>query len=136
MNDEKAQKLKRMIVATERLVQSTEGEARLVFRMTAALLKTADVVSDGVWFRPKHPAPPAIAEFLLFLLGSKRTVDAIVGDFEQLFRADLAEFGVVRARRRYWWRVLRNIGPAVWAKVKKISLIGIIIDYGRSKLGL
>jgi hypothetical protein len=114
-----------------------QGELHLVASIMRAILTVIGRLAAKLdQTQPKAPAPPAFAELLLMMLGSKRTVDAMVGDFEQLFRMDLAEIGVTRARRRYWLRVLRSIGPAAWAKAKKIGVIGIIIDYSRSKLGL
>jgi hypothetical protein len=35
----------------------------------------------------------------------------------------------------YWTQVLRAVGPGIWRRVKKLGFIGILIDYGRSKIG-
>lgn len=79
--------------------------------------------------------PPRFAEFLFQLLAPKRTVKAQVGDLQELFDKNCARFGKRRARLMYWAQVLRAVGPGFWRGIKKLGLIGILIDYGRSKMG-
>lgn len=81
-------------------------------------------------------APPRLAEFLFSLLASKKTVNAELGDMQELFERRVKTHGVPRARMLYWSQVLRAVGPGVWRFVRKWGLIGFLIDYGRSKLGL
>ncbi|MDD1536097.1 MULTISPECIES: permease prefix domain 2-containing transporter [unclassified Bradyrhizobium] len=81
-------------------------------------------------------SPPRFAEFLFSLLASKTTVDAELGDMQELFERRLKAHGKARARMLYWSQVLRAISPGVWRFVRKWGLIGFLIDYGRSKLGL
>jgi hypothetical protein len=79
--------------------------------------------------------PPRLAEFLLQLFASKRSVDAQLGDLQEMFAKNCAKFGSVRANRLYWAQVLRAIGPGLWRRIKRLGLIAFLIDYGRSKLG-
>jgi hypothetical protein len=84
----------------------------------------------------RQPSPPAVAEALMQLLGPKRSINAQLGDLQEMFNTDILRFGDRRARRRYWLQVIRSITPFVVQKFKRLSFIGIIIDYGRTKLGL
>jgi hypothetical protein len=88
------------------------------------------------WEMRITPSPPRLAEFLFSLFASKKTVDAQLGDLQEVFDHNVERYGVARARMRYWSQVLRAVGPNVWRLIRKWGLIGILIDYGRSKLGL
>jgi hypothetical protein len=80
-------------------------------------------------------SPPRLAEALFQLFAPKKTVQHLLGDLQEVFEKNCARFGKARARRLYWAQVLRAIGPGIWRRVKKLGLIGILIDYGRSKIG-
>jgi hypothetical protein len=86
--------------------------------------------------RPVSPRtePPRVAELLVCCLGGrkKRYRRALFDDFDEDFQCDLSKgMTVARARRRYWGRALRSIGPQLWALAKQIGLIGLIADYAR-----
>jgi hypothetical protein len=79
--------------------------------------------------------PPASAQFIFSLLSPENTVDAGLGDLQEIFERHITKFGPDRARAFYWSQVLRAIGPNIWRLIRKWGLVGILIDYGRSKLG-
>jgi hypothetical protein len=71
--------------------------------------------------------PPWLAEALLCIFARAKDVDALMGDFEELFARD-CESGISsrRAVARYWARVLRSIGPQMWQAFKRLGLFGLI----------
>jgi hypothetical protein len=73
------------------------------------------------------PEPPWLAESLLCIFARAKDIEALMGDFEELFARD-CESGVSsrRAVVRYWARVLRSIGPQVWQAFKRVGLFGLI----------
>jgi hypothetical protein len=78
--------------------------------------------------------PPRVAELLVCCLGGpkKRYRRALFDDFDEDFQCDLSKgMTVDRARRRYWGRALRSIGPQLWALAKQIGIFGLIADYAR-----
>jgi hypothetical protein len=79
--------------------------------------------------------PPVIAEFLFSWLAPKRVLQAQLGDLREIFELNVARFGKSRAGMLYWTQVLRAVGPGIWRRIKKLGFIGILVDYGRSKLG-
>jgi hypothetical protein len=80
-------------------------------------------------------SPPQTAEWLFAAFAPKRTVKAQLGDLQEIFENESSRFGAKRAKRLYWTRVIRSIVPALWQKLKKLGWLGILIDYGRTKLG-
>lgn len=84
---------------------------------------------------PPPPAPPRIAELVFAWLAPAKSVHAQLGDMQEMFERNLARFGRHRAQWFYWVQVLRAVGPNLWRHIKKWGVIGILIDYGRSKLG-
>jgi hypothetical protein len=59
--------------------------------------------------RAKPSAPPTEARFLLDLLLPKADREAIPGDWNEEFRAKLAEYGPKRARLWFWGETVRTI---------------------------
>jgi predicted permease len=57
------------------------------------------------------PAPPRIAEFLVWLVSPRAERDFVVGDFREMFEDRVARVGVRGARRWYWRETLRSLGP-------------------------
>jgi hypothetical protein len=86
--------------------------------------------------RPSPVAPPMVAEALLAWFTPKASCDAVLGDLQQLLETDSARLGENHAKRRYWMRVIRNVGPSLWHRIMGLSLVTFLINYGRSKLGL
>jgi hypothetical protein len=58
-----------------------------------------------------HEHPPALAEWLLTLLVSKRKSEALLGDFAEKFHENVTRRGRQRAAWLYWAQVLNSIGP-------------------------
>ena len=85
--------------------------------------------------REDRRSPPRFAELLFSWLAPKKTLHEQLGDLQEIFELNVARFGKSRAGMLYWTQVLRAVGPGVWRRVKKLGLIGILIDYGRSKIG-
>ena len=79
---------------------------------------------------PGLQEPPGLAESLLCIFARTtraKDIDAIMGDFEELFARDCASgMSERRAAARYWARVLRSIGPQMWQAIKRIGLFGLI----------
>jgi hypothetical protein len=80
-------------------------------------------------------SPPQTAEWLFAMFAPTKSADAQLGDLQEMFENDSKRVGTRRAERLYWTRVIRSIAPAAWQKLKKLGWLGIIIDYGRTKLG-
>jgi hypothetical protein len=80
-------------------------------------------------------APPGLAEAVVVLFGPKRRVDAILGDLTERFNEELAQKGLKRARLLFWARVLRSIGPLLWAKIRKAGVFVTICEIGRRFIG-
>jgi hypothetical protein len=93
------------------------------------------VVGQPIAPKTEPSSPPRLAEFAFSLLAPKKSLSPQLGDLQEVFELNVARFGKSRARILYWAQVLRAVGPGVWRRVKKLGFIGILIDYGRSKLG-
>lgn len=81
----------------------------------------------------EQKSPPWLAETLIQLLAPKKTVQHLLGDLQEMYEKNFARFDKSRAGRLYWAQVLCSIGPDLWRRVKKLGLIALLIDYGRSK---
>jgi hypothetical protein len=80
-------------------------------------------------------APPRLAEFLFSWIAPAKSLHEQLGDLQEIFDLNVARFGKSRAEMLYWTQVLRAVGPGIWRRIKKLGFIGILIDYGRSKIG-
>jgi hypothetical protein len=80
--------------------------------------------------------PPAAAAFLLALIASKNSAQALLGDLEEVFQKNAERFGDSEARKMYWFEVARSVRPLVWQWIKRMGFITLVIDYVRSKFGL
>ena len=62
------------------------------------------------------------------LFARAKDVDALMGDFEELFARD-CESGISlrRAVVRYWARVLRSIGPQIWQAIRRVGVLGSLV---------
>ena len=81
-------------------------------------------------------APPPQATFLLALVAPKNSVQALLGDLEEIFQKNTERFGETRARRMYWFEVARSVGPSIWRWLTRLGVITFLVDYVRSKFGL
>lgn len=84
-------------------------------------------------------SPPRLAENLFSAFAPKKSADAQLGDLQEIFQENVKRFGLERARRMYWIRISREIGPLLFQKLKRLvkrwGIIALLIDYGRTKLG-
>lgn len=108
--------------------------AKKLVSPTTIIVNQGDLFDDTLEIQ--QPSPPQLAEALFSMLAPKKTVQHLLGDMQEIFEKNCARFGKARAKRLYWTQVLRAIGPGLWRRVKKLGFIGILIDYGRSKIGL
>jgi putative ABC transport system permease protein len=53
--------------------------------------------------------PPELAKFLLRLLSSREKYDAYFGDIEEIFSERVDYLGLRRAKRWYWWEMLKAV---------------------------
>lgn len=81
-------------------------------------------------------APPILAEALLQWFTPKASCEATMGDLQELLEIDVARLGESHARRRYWMRVVRNVGPSIWQRVLGLSIVSAFITYMRGKFGV
>jgi hypothetical protein len=87
-----------------------------------------------------HQDPAArLAENLFSAFAPKKSADAQLGDLQEIFQENVKRFGLQRARRMYWIRISREVGPLLFQKLKRLAkrfgIIAVLIDYGRTKLG-
>ena len=75
--------------------------------------------------------PPAIAEWLIILIISKRRAESFLGDMEERFRRHVEARGLRRARWLYWAEVLKSILPILWAKARSLGLIAASAEIWR-----
>ena len=70
---------------------------------------------------------PWLAESLLCIFARAKDIEALMGDFEELFARDCASgMSQRRAVARYWARVLRSIGPQMMQAIKRVGWLGLI----------
>jgi hypothetical protein len=79
--------------------------------------------------------PPRTAERLFGIFAPKDTVDAQLGDLQQLYERDCFSLGEKRARERFNIRVLRSLVPLALQKAKRLGIIALLIEIGRRKFG-
>jgi hypothetical protein len=84
----------------------------------------------------KRCSPPATAAFLLAFIAPKNTVQAFLGDLEEVFHKNAARLGERQARRQYWMQVFASLGPLAWQWLKRVGFVTVLVDYFRAKFGL
>jgi hypothetical protein len=72
---------------------------------------------------------------LVGLLVSSKSRDSLLGDLNERFTEELAQFGLMRARRLYWARALSSLWPLLRPAMKKIRLLAMW-EIGRKIIGL
>jgi len=77
---------------------------------------------------PKRCTPPATATFLLAFIAPKNTVQAFLGDLEEVFHKNAVRFGERQARRQYWMEVFASLGPLTWQWFKRIGFLTVLVD--------
>jgi hypothetical protein len=75
--------------------------------------------------------PPMVAEFLLTMIASTRSAEAMIGDLNEIFTREREEVGRDRAVHLYWGRALRSLGPLVWRAIGKALKWGAVIAAAR-----
>jgi len=73
------------------------------------------------------PSPPRFAEYVAILTVNGEHADGLVGDLDEQFQADYAQFGSARAARRYRARVLRSLWPLLRASIRRMIQWGAIL---------
>jgi hypothetical protein len=105
------------------------------FVAVGVVITTINVTAISVWRLRKQGRssssvrrePPWLAESLLCIFARAKDIDALMGDFEELFTRDCAS-GMPhgRAVARYWARVLRSLWPQMWQAIRRVGLLGLI----------
>jgi hypothetical protein len=118
-----------------------EEEAKKVADDAARLQRTV-LVAVVLWLvacasvRQGRPTPPRLGEALLLLFCRSDLADAVAGDLQEKFDADIRNVGLRRAKFRYWIRVVRSVGPLIFARLRNWGLFAAALEYGRRKIGL
>ena len=70
---------------------------------------------------------PWLAESLLCVFARAKDIEALMGDFEELFAKD-CETGLSRRRAvvRCWVRVLRSVGPLMRQAIRRVGVLGLL----------
>jgi hypothetical protein len=93
---------------------------------------------DGVIRVPHHgkaaegPPPPSAGGTILAYICRPDRLEAVLGDLERNFRKRAMRYGVVAARRWYWWQVTRSIGAFCFKLLQSAETIHELLR----KLGL
>jgi hypothetical protein len=110
--------------------------------------ETAEEIKRAVWttailwlavcitFKQERELPPKFGEGLLLLFCNSDLADAIAGDLQERFEADIRGAGFRRAKFRYWMRVLKSVGPLIFSRIRNLGLFAAALEYGRRKIGL
>jgi hypothetical protein len=119
------------------LVESRMLQKKRTLIAEAALRQT-DAVLRELAATALHPedVPPVLGEALISLLTPKQFAQAQLGDMQEMFEGNVRRFGLKRAKRLYWYEVVRSIGPLLFSWMKRIGIIAFLVEYGRRKLGL
>lgn len=131
--------MKRLLILSVKKDEESEEELHTWHDTIDAIVVThtdrdhdIDIVFDAT---DKPRVPPRVAETLVQLLAPKKLVDPLLGDLQEKFEKYAQRHGIERARRYYWTQVVREIGPIVWRRIKRLGIVALVIDYARSKLG-
>jgi hypothetical protein len=71
----------------------------------------------------------------LALAARREQREAIVGDADERFAANVKRFGRKRAVRLYWAEVIRSALPLLWAAIKRLGIATLLVDAIRRFLG-
>jgi hypothetical protein len=81
-------------------------------------------------------APPTWAEFAAALLVKPELREHVLGDRAEQFGRDVTRFGRGRAVWLYCRDVAMSVGPSLWTFVKRVGLVGVVVDLYRRTRGL
>lgn len=80
--------------------------------------------------------PPRLAEFIAGLFAKECYKDYLSQCLEECFERDVKSgMSERRARLRYWAAALRSVVPMAVAALKRIGVLGLIIDAARRMIG-
>jgi hypothetical protein len=102
----------------------------------AALTRVEGLLRSQTEAESPITSPPAIAEALISMFSAKRFSESQLGDMQEIFDNNVKRFGPKRAKRLYWYEVVRSVGPILFHWLKRIGFVAILVDYGRKKMGL
>ncbi len=94
---------------------------------TAALAQAADAAATLALLK-SAAEPPQLADFCLSLCLSGAKAEAVIGDLNEKFHRDCDHFGAERARRMYWGRTLRSLGPLLLRIGSRVIRWGLVIE--------
>jgi hypothetical protein len=100
------------------------------------ILPQARMKAENITTSLRQEKPPRLAEFCISLLAPRNTAQALLGDLQEMFQANVRRLGEQEARRKYWLQVAASARPLLWTWIKRIGLFTAFIDYVRSKFGL
>lgn len=112
---------------------SSRGRAVLTAEIKEAarkLLRDKDFMAEFDDLLPNvigQPEPPQFAEFLVIALSSSRHGDAAIGCLNERFTRECEEYGVKRARLRYWAKAAKSIAPLLVRAVGKALKWGVVV---------
>ncbi len=69
---------------------------------------------------------PRISEALLALMAPRGLADAIIGDAEEQYHANVERFGAGKARRLYRIDVLKSVLPIAWTAFRRLTIFALI----------
>jgi hypothetical protein len=96
-------------------------------KVTFTVVKVKREFFDVAAPAPQRLDPPEFAEFLLTLLATTRTAEAMIGDLNEHFARERKELGRDRAVRLYCARTLRSLWPLLRRAIGKAMKWGAVI---------
>jgi hypothetical protein len=125
----------RITLAVESLLHDRDfkkSNAALKARIDQLTRRSEELLAQT---RTAPPSPPVFAELVISTLAPKNTAQALLGDLQEMFQANVRRLGEKEARRIYRMQVLASAGPLAWTWIKRIGVFTAFIDYVRSKFG-
>lgn len=105
-------------------------------KVTKGLVNSVLLVTASASPPKKAVMPPALAETILQLFSPKSSSEQTLGDYQEMLETETVSLGEKHAKRRYWQRVIRNVGPSIWQRFLGLSFISAFIAYLRAKIGV
>jgi len=85
---------------------------------------------------PSRSLPPRFAECFVSFLAPKNSVQALLGDMQEMFQKNVLRLGENEARRLYWMEVRASAGKWTLDWLMRVGFLTAIVDYFHSKSGL
>lgn len=128
--------LEEVRISLEQRIQQARALAQAEAALENALLLSAEEHEKLSRKLKQLRSPPFAAEVFVSFLAPKNAAQAMLGDFEQMYRKNVELLGEPAARRKYWLQVAAEAWPLVWRWVKRIGLFTALVHFFRSKFGL